>query len=73
MKPRVIQAVELRPDQLQYLEKMGQEHGLPDVSKTVRVLVSYAMATPEREADIFGVIRCASPEECSQDTQAAAD
>ena len=64
MKNRTTQTFELRPDQLAYLERMTEAHSLPDVSKTLRVLVSHAMAKPDLETEIFEVIRCASPEVC---------
>lgn len=49
---------------LEFLERMKEVHALPDVSKVVRILVSFAMAKPDLETEIFEVIRCASPKEC---------
>lgn|GEM_PF-2347632 len=64
MKEKVELPVVLTTTQRDYLERMTSAHGLPDLSKAIRILVSYAMATPEQEASIFEVVRCASPQEC---------
>jgi hypothetical protein len=41
-----------------FLEEMTQQYDLPDTSKTLRVLITYAL-DPETERDrIFSDIRC---------------
>jgi len=64
MKRKLERQFVLTDTQLEYLELMAEKHSLPDVSKALRCLVSYAMAEPTREDAIFEVVRCASPEEC---------
>ena len=70
MKERVSHTLELRAQQLVYLEEMARKHALPDVSKALRVLVAYAMATPDRESEIFDTIRCSSPQACEGNSPA---
>ena len=64
MKEKIEQPVVLTTKQLEYLERMRAAHDIPDVSKSLRILVSFAMANPDQEESIFKTIRCAAPKEC---------
>lgn len=48
---------ELNDDQHEWLEKMAEEHGLPDASKTLRILIDYAIQDGDAD-EIFTQIRC---------------
>ncbi len=50
--------IALKPQQLDYLKRMAEAHGLPDESKAVRCLVNYAIEMADREGEIFDEIRC---------------
>ena len=50
--------VELRPQQLAYLEQIIAKHGIADVGKAVRVLVDFARDEPDHESLIFNEKRC---------------
>jgi hypothetical protein len=58
MKDYQNRAIELDAPQLDFLEEMARNYGLPDVGKAVRCLVNYARETPDRRDDIFNEIRC---------------
>jgi hypothetical protein len=50
--------VELDKHQMAFLEEMAKQYDLPDASKALRVLITYAI-DPETERDrIFEDIRC---------------
>jgi hypothetical protein len=55
---RIERRVELEPTQLRYLETMMARYAITDVGKAVRVLVNFAMATPDQEEWIFKKTRC---------------
>jgi hypothetical protein len=55
---RIEQRVDLEPPQLRYLETMMARYAIPDVGKAVRILVNFAMATPDQEESIFRKTRC---------------
>jgi hypothetical protein len=50
--------VELETEKLEFLQKMAQDHGLPDAGKAMRCLINYARENPDRHADIFDEVRC---------------
>ena len=50
--------VELKQPQLDYLQAMTEKHNLPDISKAVRCLITYAMEESGQESVIFDEIRC---------------
>ena len=58
MKDSTPLSVQLESSKVEFLEAMATQHGLPDVGKAVRCLVDYARANPDRQAEIFGEIRC---------------
>ena len=57
-KDKATYSIELEKDMMSFLEQMTAQYNLPDVSKTVRCLVNYAMVVEEARDDIFAEIRC---------------
>jgi hypothetical protein len=58
IKDKATYNVELDKHMMAFLEEMTQQYDLPDTSKTLRVLITYAL-DPETERDrIFSDIRC---------------
>jgi hypothetical protein len=58
IKDKATYTVELDRHQMAFLEEMVQQYDLPDTSKALRVLITYAL-DPETERDrIFSDIRC---------------
>ena len=58
MKDSTGQSFNLESSKVKFLEQMAQQHSLPDTGKAVRCLIDYARANPDRQAEIFGEIRC---------------
>ncbi|MHC4909134.1 MAG: hypothetical protein ACYTF9_05380 [Planctomycetota bacterium] len=58
MPPNQTCTLELKPSHLEYLEAMVEKHGLPDTSKALRCLVTYARSNPDMEDTLFREIRC---------------
>ena len=50
--------VELKERQWTWLEEMAKKHKIPDTSKAVRCLVTFAIEKSEHEEAIFQEIRC---------------
>jgi hypothetical protein len=58
IKDKVTYTVELDRHQMAFLEEMTKQYDLPDTSKALRVLITYAL-DPETERDrIFSDVRC---------------
>jgi len=57
-KDKATYSIELEKDMMSFLEQMTAQYNLPDVSKTMRCLVNYAMVVEEARDDIFAEIRC---------------
>jgi hypothetical protein len=58
VKDKATYTVELDKHQMAFLEEIVQQYDLPDTSKALRVLITYAL-DPETERDrIFSDIRC---------------
>ncbi len=57
-KDKATYSIELEKDMMSFLEQMTAQYNLPDVSKTVRCLVNYAIVVEEARDDIFAEIRC---------------
>jgi hypothetical protein len=58
VKDKATYTVELEKHQMAFLEEMMQQYDIPDASKALRVLITYAM-DPETERDrIFSDVRC---------------
>ena len=58
MSENVTCETELKQKQIDWLDEMTEKHGLPDRSKTLRCLVTFAMEEPDHEESIFTKIRC---------------
>ena len=58
MPEKVSVTLELRQGQLEFLEEMAQKYNLPDRSKALRCLVTFAMKEKAHETSIFTEIRC---------------
>jgi hypothetical protein len=58
VKDKAMYTVELDKHMMGFLEEMVQQYQLPDTSKALRILITYAM-DPETERDrIFEDVRC---------------
>ncbi|MCG8447950.1 MAG: hypothetical protein MI725_00025 [Pirellulales bacterium] len=60
MAENVSETLELKASQLEYLDKMMSKYDLPDRSKALRCLITFAIQEAEHEASIFTKIRCAN-------------
>ena len=60
MADNVAATLELKEAQLKFLDEMATKHNLPDRSKALRCLVTFAMKEAEHEDSIFRQIRCAN-------------
>ena len=58
MKDQIDQTIPLEAAKVEFLEQMVAAHGLSDIGKAVRCLVDYARENPDRQALIFGEVRC---------------
>ena len=58
MAENVATSLELKENQLEYLDAMAKKHNLSDGSKALRCLITFAMQESEHEASIFSEIRC---------------
>ena len=50
--------LELKESQSEYLDAMTKKYNLPDRSKALRCLITFAMTETEHESSIFADIRC---------------
>lgn len=58
IKDKAMYTVELDKHMMTFLESMVQEYQLPDTSKAMRILITYAL-DPETDRDrIFSDVRC---------------
>lgn len=60
MAENVATTLELKEGQLEYLDAMARKYNLPDRSKALRCLVTFAMNETQNEVSIFTEIRCAN-------------
>ena len=60
MADNVATTLELKENQVEYLDAIAKKHNLPDRSKALRCLITFAMEKSEQEASIFTEIRCTS-------------
>jgi hypothetical protein len=58
MKDLQSHTVEIDGSQMEFLNQMVAEFGLPDVGKAIRCLVNYAREEPGQRDAIFQEIRC---------------
>ena len=59
-KDKAVYSLELEKDMMAFMERMTDKYDLPDVSKAMRCLVSYAQTTEQAQDEIFAEIRCLS-------------
>jgi hypothetical protein len=50
--------IQLKPDQIAYLDEAVKAFGLPDSAKALRILINYAKENPDKRDEIFGDIHC---------------
>lgn len=50
--------VQLKPDQVAYLDEAVKAFELPDTGKALRILINYARENPDKRNEIFGDIHC---------------
>jgi hypothetical protein len=50
--------VQLKPDQIAYLDEAVKAFGLSDTGKALRILINYARENPDKRNEIFGDIHC---------------
>jgi hypothetical protein len=50
--------IEIEASKAEFLEEMARQYGLSDIGKAVRCLINYARENPDKNADIFGEVRC---------------
>ena len=50
--------IQLKPDQIAYLDEAVKAFGLPDAAKALRILINYAKENPDKRDEIFGDIHC---------------
>ena len=58
MADNVATTLELKTNQVEYLDAIAEKHNLPDRSKALRCLITFAMEQAEHEDSIFTEIRC---------------
>jgi Arc/MetJ-type ribon-helix-helix transcriptional regulator len=58
VKDKAMFTVELEKHQMAFMEEMVQQYQLPDASKALRVLISYAMDVESERDRIFSDVRC---------------
>ncbi len=58
MADNVTTTLELKENQVEYLDAITKKHNLPDRSKALRCLITFAMEQSEQEDSIFTEIRC---------------
>jgi len=50
--------IQLKPDQIAYLDEAIKAFGIDDAAKAVRILINYARENPDKRNEIFGDIHC---------------
>jgi hypothetical protein len=58
MKDKIEQRIPLEPEKVEFLQTMANSYQLPDIGKAVRCLINYARENPDKQAAIFGEVRC---------------
>lgn len=58
MAENIATTLELKENQVEYLEGMAKKYNLPDRSKALRCLITFAREQAEQEDSIFTEIRC---------------
>lgn len=60
MADTVGKTLELKQNQLDYLDEMAKKHSLSDRSQALRCLIACAIQESEHEASTFTIVRCAA-------------
>jgi hypothetical protein len=50
--------IELKPEQIAYLDEAVKAFGIDDPGKAIRILINYARENPDKRNEIFGDIHC---------------
>jgi hypothetical protein len=50
--------IELKPDQIAFLDEAVKAFGIENAGKAVRILINYARENPDKRNEIFGDIHC---------------
>jgi hypothetical protein len=50
--------IDLHDKQVEYLNKMAEDHQLGDLGKAIRCLINYSIESKKYEEDIFDTERC---------------
>ncbi len=58
VKDKAMFTVELDKHQMAFLEEMVERYQLPDTSKALRILITYAIDSPDDHDGIFQDVRC---------------
>jgi hypothetical protein len=58
MKDATTHTIELESDKIRFLEEMVGIYSLPDIGKAIRCLINYAREQTDKQAEIFGEVRC---------------
>ena len=58
VKDKAMFQVELDRHQMTFLEEMVQQYQIPDTSKALRILITYAIDSPDDLDSIFQDVRC---------------
>lgn len=46
-------AIDLETEKVEFLRKMADAHGLPDIGKAIRCLINYAREHPDKHDEMF--------------------
>lgn len=58
VKDKAMFTVELDKHQMAFIEDMAQQYQLPDASKALRILITYAIDVESERDRIFSDVRC---------------
>ena len=58
VKDKAMFQVELDRHMMTFLEEMVQQYQIPDTSKALRILITYAIDSPDDLDSIFQDVRC---------------
>ena len=50
--------IQLKADQIAYLDEAVKAFGIDDAGKAIRILINYARENPDKRNAIFGDIHC---------------
>ena len=58
VKDKAMFTVELEKHHMAFIEEMAQQYQIPDASKALRILITYAMDNEAERNRIFQDVRC---------------